>query len=103
MRMYNPAHPGKLIADILENGNLSIGNTVSALAKHIGVTRAALSRVVNGKAAVSADMALRLQDALGVEMEMWLGMQLQRDIWVASRKRRKKVKSVVMADQSKAA
>jgi addiction module HigA family antidote len=103
MRMYNPAHPGKLIADILENGNLSIGNTVSALAKHIGVTRAALSRVVNGKAAVSADMALRLEDALGVEMEMWLGMQLQRDIWVASRKKRKKVKSVVMPEERKAA
>jgi len=44
MRMYNPAHPGALIADILENGNLSVGNSVTALAKHIGVTRAALSR-----------------------------------------------------------
>lgn len=103
MRMYNPAHPGKLIADILENGNLSIGNSVTALAKHIGVTRAALSRVINSKAAVSADMALRLQDALGVDVEMWLGMQLQRDIWVASRKRRKKIRSVVMPEYRKAA
>lgn len=103
MRMYNPAHPGKLIADILENGNLSIGNSVTALGKHIGVTRAALSRVINGRAAVSADMALRLQDALGVEVETWLGMQLQRDVWVASRKRRKKIRSVVMPEQRKAA
>jgi addiction module HigA family antidote len=101
--MYNPAHPGKLIADILENGNLSIGNSVTALAKHIGVTRAALSRVINGKAAVSADMALRLQDALGVDVEMWLGMQLQRDIWLASQKRRKKIRSVVTSEYRKAA
>lgn len=103
MRMYNPAHPGKLIADILENGNLSIGNSVTALAKHLGVTRAALSRVINGRAAVSADMALRLQDALGVDVEMWLGMQMQRDVWVASRKRRKKVRSVVIPEERKAA
>jgi len=103
MRMYNPAHPGKLIADILENGNLSIGNSVTVLAKHIGVTRAALSRVINGKAAVSADMALRLQDALGVDAEMWLRMQLQRDVWVASRKRRKKVRCVVPLEYRKAA
>ena len=103
MRMYNPAHPGKLIADILENGNLGIGNTVTALAKHLGVTRATLSRVINGRSAVSADMALRLQDALGVEVEMWLGMQLQRDVWEASRKKRKKVRNVVISERRKAA
>ena len=103
MRMYNPAHPGKLIADILENGNLSIGNTVTALAKHLGVTRATLSRVINGRSAVSADMALRLQDALGVEVDMWLGMQLQRDVWEASRKKRKKVRNVVISERRKAA
>jgi len=103
MRMYNPAHPGKLIADILENGNLGIGNTVTALAKHLGVTRATLSRVINGRSAVSADMALRLQDALGVEVDMWLGMQLQRDVWEASRKKRKKVRNVVISERRKAA
>jgi addiction module HigA family antidote len=97
--MYNPAHPGKLIADILENGNLSVGNSVTALAKHLGVTRAALSRVINGRSAVSADMALRLQDALGVEAEMWLGMQIQRDLWVSSRKKRRKVANVVTPEQ----
>ncbi len=94
MEMYNPPHPGLLIEDILENGNLSVGNTVTALAKHLGVTRAALSRVINGKAAVSAEMALRLQDALGVKADLWLSMQAKRDLWVASRKRRKKVRRV---------
>ena len=96
MRMYNPAHPGALIADILENGNLSVGNSVTALAKHIGVTRAALSRVINGKAGVSADMALRLEDALGVKADLLLRMQVQRDLWVASRTRRKRPANVVL-------
>ena len=96
MRMYNPSHPGALIADILESGNLKVGNSVTALAKHLGVTRAALSRVVNGKAGVSAEMALRLEDALGVEAEMWLRMQVQRDLWVATQKKRKKLANVVL-------
>jgi addiction module HigA family antidote len=93
--MHNPAHPGALIADILKNGNLSVGSTVTALAKHLGVTRAALSRVINGKAAVSAEMALRLQDALGVDADLWLRMQVQRDLWAASRKKRVKVARLV--------
>ena len=69
MKMHNPAHPGFLIMDILQNGNLSVGRSVSALAKHLGVTRATLSRVINGRAAVSAEMALRLEDALGVKAD----------------------------------
>jgi addiction module HigA family antidote len=103
MKMHNPAHPGLLIADILENGNLETGTSVTALAKHLGVTRAALSRVVNGRASVSAEMALRLENALGVDAELWLRMQVQRDIWVASRKKRKKVRSVVPVEQKRAA
>ena len=96
MKMHNPAHPGMLIADILENGDLTVGNSVTALARHIGVTRAALSRVINGKAAVSAEMALKLEDALGVKADLWLRLQAQRDLWVASRTKRKKVASVVL-------
>ncbi len=94
--MHNPAHPGRLIADILENGNLSVGTSVTALAKHLGVTRAALSRVINGKAAVSAEMALKLEDALGVSADLWLRLQTQRDLWVASQTKRKKIASVLL-------
>lgn len=96
MKMHNPSHPGRLIADILENGNLSVGNSVTALAKHLGVTRATLSRVINGRSAVSADMALRLEDALGVEADLWLRMQVQRDLWLASKKKRRKVPRVAL-------
>ena len=95
MRMHNPAHPGALIADILENGGLSVGTSVTALAKHLGVTRATLSRVINGRAAVSAEMALRLEDALGVKADLWLRLQAQRDLWLASRKKRVKVGSAL--------
>ena len=77
MQMYDPPHPGMLIADILENGNLKTGSSVTALAKHMGVTRAALSRVINGRSAVSAEMALRLQDALGVKADLWLRLQIR--------------------------
>jgi addiction module HigA family antidote len=87
--MYNPPHPGLLIEDIMGD------RTITALAKHLGVTRAALSRVINGKAAVSAEMALRLEDAFGVKADLWLGMQAARDLWVASRQKRVKVGRLV--------
>ena len=85
MKMHNPAHPGMLIADQMGD------RTITDLARHLRVTRAALSRIINGKAAVSAEMALRLEDAFGVKADMWLRLQTQRDLWVASQKKRVKV------------
>jgi len=85
MRMHNPAHPGIVLREYL--GDL----TVTAAAARLKVTRAALSRILNGSAGISADMALRLQDALGTTAEMWLNMQGQHDLWQASRKRRPRV------------
>ena len=91
MEMFDPAHPGMLIADVLESGGLKV-KSVSALARHLGVTRAKMSRVIKGKIAVSADLALLLQDAVGVKADLWLRLQAKRDLWVASRKKRKKVR-----------
>ena len=85
MRMFNPPHPGSVLQDYL--GPV----TVTAAANHLGVTRAALSRILNGSAGISAEMALRLSDALGTSPELWTGMQAQYDLWQASKKRRKKV------------
>ena len=85
MQMHNPSHPGRLLAHYLE------GRTVTEVARHLGVTRPALSRVLNGKAGVSADMALRLSEAFGTEPDLWLRLQVQRDHWVASNRNRKKV------------
>jgi addiction module HigA family antidote len=86
MQMYNPSHPGRILAEVMGD------RTVTEVAKHLGITRAALSRILNGKAGVSADMALRLSEVFGIEADMWLRLQAQRDLWVASRKRRAKLK-----------
>ena len=91
MRMFNPPHPGTVLREYL--GNVP----VTAAAKHLGITRAALSRILNGSAGISADMALRLADALGTTPELWTGMQAQYDLWQASKKRRRKVERLLAA------
>jgi len=91
MRMYNPPHPGSVLRDYLQ------GVSVTNAARHLGVTRVALSRILNGSAGISADMALRLSDALGTSPDLWSGMQAQYDLWRASRKKRKKVGRLVAA------
>jgi antitoxin HigA-1 len=76
MPMYNPPHPGEVIREYL--GDV----TVSAAARHLGVGRVTLSRVLNGKAAVSPEMAVRLAAAFGSSSpEVWLRMQAKHDLW----------------------
>jgi addiction module HigA family antidote len=91
MLMNNPAHPGKILSHYLQ------GRTVTEVARHLGVTRAALSRVLNGKAGVSADMALRLSEAFGTEAAFWMRLQMHRDLWEATQRRRNKVKQLPIA------
>ena len=85
MTMFNPPHPGSVLRDYL--GEISVTDA----AKHLGVTRAALSRILNANAGISADMALRLGDALGTTPDLWIGMQSQYDLWKASKRRRGKI------------
>lgn len=96
MNMHNPAHPGELLAGWLED----LAVSVTAFAAHIGISRVMLSRVLHGHAAVSADMDLRLAEALGTSPGYWLALQTQRDLWVASvtAKARKKIKRVVVPE-----
>ncbi len=65
--------------------------SVTDAAEHLGVTRVALSRILNGSAGISANMALKLSDALGTSPELWIGMQTQYDLWRASQHRHKRV------------
>ena len=77
MTMKNPVHPGDIIrSSCLEPLELS----VTAAAKVLHVSRQALNNVVNGKAAVSPDMAIRLSKAFGSTPETWLQMQLAYDL-----------------------
>lgn len=85
MRMFKPPHPGLVLRDYL--GSVP----VAGAAKHLGVTRAALSRILNGRAGISAEMALRLSEALGTSPELWTGMQTQYELWQASRKPRRRL------------
>jgi addiction module HigA family antidote len=96
MKMHNPAHPGELLAGWLEDLDVS----VTAFAAHIGISRVMLSRVLHGHAAVSADMDLRLAEALGTTPGYWLALQTQRDWWTTGEtaKERKKIKRVAVPE-----
>jgi antitoxin HigA-1 len=83
-RMFNPPHPGETLReDVLP----ALGLTVTDAAAQLGVTRAALSRVLNGRAAISPVMALRLEGWLGLEngghADAWLAQQTAYDLWQA--------------------
>jgi addiction module HigA family antidote len=83
--MHNPVHPGCIVREeCLE----PLGLTVTEAAKGLGVTRQALSDVVNEKASISVDMAMRLSKAFGSTPEVWLGMQTAYDLWHARKRMR---------------
>jgi len=87
--MYNPPHPGEIIKeDVLE----AAGINVTEAAKQLGVSRVTLSRLLNGKAGISVDMALRLSQWLGTTPEVWLRMQDACDLWQARKTKRPKIK-----------
>jgi antitoxin HigA-1 len=84
--IFNPAHPGEVLRDYIE------GMTVREAAQRLGVTRAHLSRILNGHANISAPMSLRLAAALGTSPDFWLKMQVQRDLWLAQKAGKPKVR-----------
>jgi addiction module HigA family antidote len=78
--MHNPPHPGEILkTDVLPG----LGLTVTDAAKQLGVARVTLSRMINGRAAISADMSIRLAQWLGGNPETWLRAQAQYDLWRA--------------------
>ena len=85
--MHNPPHPGETIRDDILP---ALGLTVTEAAAQLGVARPSLSRVLNGRAAISPEMALRLEKWLGVEnggrADLWLAEQTSYDLWQARNK-----------------
>ena len=80
--MHDPSTPGEILAGWLEDLDMS----VTAFAAHVGISRVMLSRILNGHAAVTADMDLRLHEALGTSPGYWLRLQTLRDLWAAGQR-----------------
>ncbi len=81
MRMHNPPHPGEIIKSLCLE---PLGVTVTEAAKALGVSRKTLSSILNGRAGVSPEMAVRLSIAFGTSAESWLNQQTQYDLWHAA-------------------
>lgn len=91
--MYNPAHPGAVLRDVLE----SVPMTVGEFAAHIGVSRNTLSRILNERAAITPEMSLKLSEAFSQDSpDIWFRMQNQYDFWHAKQAKRKKVRPIKM-------
>ncbi len=78
--MYSPPHPGEVIRELCLK---PLGLSVTRAAEALGVTRKTLSELVNGRAGVSPEMAIRLSKAFSTTPEIWLKHQMQYDLWHA--------------------
>jgi addiction module HigA family antidote len=84
MLMFNPPHPGEVIKELCLE---PLGISVTAAAKGLGVSRKTLSALLNGRAGVSPEMAIRLSIAFDTSAESWLIQQSQYDLWQAEKHR----------------
>lgn len=85
MLMHNPPHPGEVIKELcLEPLQIS----VTSAAKALGVSRKTLSAILNGRAGISPEMAVRLSIAFDTSAESWLNQQTQFDLWQAEQRRK---------------
>jgi addiction module HigA family antidote len=87
MTMFNPSHPGSVLREYMGEKI-----TVSALAKHLGVTREHLSTILNERAGISPLMSLKLDEAFGTTEGLWYKLQTNYDLALARRKKRTKVR-----------
>lgn len=88
MRMHNPPHPGEILKeDVLPD----LGLTVGQFAAHLGISRPHLSKVLNGRSGISAEMDLKLSEALGQPPGLWIRMQAAYDLWQAQQAPRQHV------------
>jgi antitoxin HigA-1 len=83
--MYNPPHPGEILRELCLD---PLGLSVTDAAKALRVSRKTLSEILNGRAAITPEMAIRLSIAFDTTPESWLTQQAQYDLWKASKKRK---------------
>ena len=95
MKMHNPPHPGEVLRKICLE---PLGLSVTDAAKALGVSRKTMSGILNRRAGISPEMAVRLSIAFNTTAESWLNQQVQYDLWQAERKRKRlKVDRLVAA------
>lgn len=83
--MHNPPHPGRIIRQLCLE---PLGLTVTDAARALRVSRKTLSALLNGRAGISAEMAVRLSIAFGTSSESWMNQQIQYDLWHAEKRRK---------------
>ena len=83
--MHEPPHPGEVLRELYLD---PLGLTVTESAKRLGVTRKTLSELVNGRAGISPEMALRIGGATQTTPESWLNMQMHYDLWLTRKKKK---------------
>ena len=81
MSMHNPPHPGEVLRELCIE---PLGITITDAARSLGVSRKTLSAILNERAGISPEMAIRLAKAFDTTAESWLSQQMQYDLWVAS-------------------
>jgi antitoxin HigA-1 len=91
-RMHNPAHPGEVLREFLP-----VDMTIGEVAARLGVSRPHLSRLLNGHASMTADMAIRVGILTGTTPESWLSNQVKWDLWQSLQKKRPNVEPLPMA------
>jgi len=84
--MHNPPHPGEVLRELCLE---PLGLTVTQAARALGVSRKTLSSILNGRAGITPQMAVRLSLAWGTTAESWMNQQVQYDLWHAERNRKK--------------
>ena len=95
MQMHNPPHPGEVIRGLCLE---PLGISVTDAAEALGVTRKTLSSILNGRAGISPELALRLSIAFNTSPESWMIQQIQYDLWLAKKeKKRLRVKRLSVA------
>lgn len=78
IKMFNPPHPGEVLKELYIE---PLGITITEFALKIGVRRATASDLINAKSALTPKMAIKLAKAFKTSPDMWLGLQMQFDLW----------------------
>jgi antitoxin HigA-1 len=89
-RMHTPPHPGTILREWVPEGM-----SVTDAAGSLHVARVTLSKILNGNAGISADMAIRLSRWLGTSPDLWMGLQAQFDLWQAEKRKQPKIRPLL--------